>query len=156
MLKGIDPLLGPELLMTLRAMGHGDEIAVVDCNYPAVTDAARLIRMDGHAATAVVDAILSVMPLDDFVSQAAFRPAIGTNPDTQEPVMAEFAQIVARHEPDIRIVPLVGKAFYDRVRAAHAVVATGERRLYGNLILRKGVIHPATTTQACPKPGRAS
>ena len=71
MLKGLNPLLGPELLKVLRAMGHGDEIAIVDGNYPADTDAKRLVRMDGHSATAILDAILSVMPLDAMVPDCA-------------------------------------------------------------------------------------
>ena len=142
MLKGIDPLLGPELLMILRAMGHGDEIAVVDGNYPADTDATRLVRMDGHSATALADAILSVMPLDEFVKESAFRPAANNDPKRNEPVFAEFEAIVAKHEPKQKISVLVGSDFYDRVKACYAIVATGERRLYGNLVLRKGVIHP--------------
>ena len=77
MLKGIDPVLGPELLAILRGMGHGDEIAVVDGNYPAETDAKRLVRMDGHDAPRIVEAILSVMPVDEFVPDAVFRPAAG-------------------------------------------------------------------------------
>src|SRR5438105_15965944 len=73
MLRGLDPILSPELLHALRAMGHGDEIAVVDANYPAVTNARRLIRLDGIDAVKAVDAILSLMPLDSFVDIAAFR-----------------------------------------------------------------------------------
>jgi L-fucose mutarotase len=142
MLKGIDPLLGPELLMILRAMGHGDEIAIVDGNYPADTDATRLVRMDGHGVPAVADAILSVMPLDDFVPQAAFRPAAQNDPKRIEAIFPEFEKIVAKHEPKQKIHVLVGADFYNRVKAAYAIVATSERRLYGNLILRKGVIRP--------------
>jgi L-fucose mutarotase len=138
MLIGIDPLLGPELLMILRAMGHGDEIAIVDGNYPADTDATRLVRMDGHSATRVAEAILSVMPLDTFVPKTAFRPAADNDPGRQEPIFAEFEKLVAPFKLDV----LVGKDFYDRVKASYAIVASGERRLYGNLILRKGVIHP--------------
>ena len=142
MLKGIDPLLGPELLMILRTMGHGDEIAIVDGNYPADTDAQRLVRMDGHGATEIVNAILSVMPVDDFVADAVFRPAAGGDAARVEPVFSEFEEILKKHEPKQKITVLVGADFYNRVKASYAVVATGERRLYGNLILRKGVIHP--------------
>jgi len=141
-LKGIDPILGPELLMTWRAMGHGDEIAIVDANYPADTDARRLVRMDGHGAPRLVDAILSLMPLDNFVEQAVFRPGIRNDPEHREPIMLEFEQIVFKYDPKIHIVPLLGDLFYSRVRNAYAIVASGERRLYGNLILRKGVISP--------------
>lgn len=142
MLKGIDPLLGPDLLMTLRAMGHGDEIAIVDGNYPADAHARRLVRMDGHAAPALLDAILSVMPLDAAVPDAAFRPCAFGDCARVEPVFVEFSDIIARHEPGFRLVPIAGEPFYDRVRAAYAIIASGERRLYGNIILRKGVVGP--------------
>ncbi|MDR3496594.1 MAG: RbsD/FucU domain-containing protein [Ancalomicrobiaceae bacterium] len=142
MLKGINPILGPELLMILRAMGHGDEIAIVDGNYPALAHARRLVRADGVDAVTIADAILSVMPLDDFVDHAAFRPGLRNEPDRHEPIFAEFEAVVARHEPGHAIVPLQGDAFYERVKGACAIVATTERRLFGNLVLRKGVIRP--------------
>lgn len=141
MLRGIDPLLGPRLLMILRSMGHGDEIAIVDGNYPAATDARRLVRMDGHGAEAIAAAILSVMPLDENM-QAAFRPGISGNPDHLEPIMQRFQDIVTRFEPAVTIEPLMDHAFYARVKAAFALVASGERALYGNLVLRKGVVKP--------------
>lgn len=140
MLKGITPLLGPELLAILRAMGHGDEIAIVDANYPADAHARRLVRMDGHDAPAILDAVLSLMPLDAAVSDAVFRPCAFGDCGRLEPVFAEFEAVMAQREPGFRLVPIAGKPFYDRVRAAYAVVASGERRLYGNIILRKGVI----------------
>lgn len=142
MLIGIDPLLGPELLMILRAMGHGDEIAIVDANYPADTDAQRLVRMDGHSATRIAEAILSVMPLDEFVPQSAFRPAAYNDPARKEPIFAEFEGMIAKADARQSLHVLVGKDFYDRVKGCYAIVASGERRLYGNLVLRKGVIHP--------------
>ena len=142
MLKGIDPLLGPDLLAALRAMGHGDEIAIVDANYPADAHAKRLVRMDGHAAPEIVDAVLSLMPLDAAVPEAAFRPCAFGDCGRVEPVFAAFEEVIARREPGFRLVPIAGDSFYERIRAAYAVVASGERRLYGNIILRKGVIDP--------------
>ena len=142
MLKGIDPLLGPDLLATLRAMGHGDEITIVDANYPAEAHAKRLVRMDGHDAPRLVDAVLSVMPLDTDVPQAAFRPCAFGDCARQESVFSEFEAAIAAREPGFSLVPIAGPGFYDRVRAAYAIVASGERRLYGNIILRKGVIRP--------------
>lgn len=142
MLKGIDPILGPDLLATLRAMGHGDEIALVDGNYPALERARRLVRLDGVALVAVLDAVLSVLPIDDFVDDALFRSTLRNDRDALEPVHAEIIACCARHAPGRAVVPLVGAAFYDRVRAAHTVVQTGEPRLYANVILRKGVIRP--------------
>jgi L-fucose mutarotase len=144
MLKNIDPVLSPELLFTLRAMGHGDEIAIVDGNYPAQEHARRLVRADGHDAPRLVDAILSVMPLDgDFVPETAFRPAAGGDPARIEPVMLALEAVVQKHEPKVKLVPLIGDAFYNRVKACHTIVASSEARLYGNIILRKGVVYPS-------------
>lgn len=143
MLKSIDPRLGPDLLHILRTMGHGDEIAIVDGNYPAEAHGRRVVRADGLGAVDVADAVLSVMPLDDFVEQSAFRPGIRDDPDRTEPIFVEFDTVLARHEPDRALHVLHGDAFYQRVRDCYAVVATSERRLYGNLILRKGVVRPA-------------
>ena len=142
MLRGLNPLLGPDLLKLLRAMGHGDEIAIVDGNYPADADAKRLTRADGHSATDLLDAILSVMPLDEMVTDAVFRPAAYLDPNRMEPVFHDFAKIVMKWEPKRHITPLVGADFYSRVKGCYAIVATSERRLYGNIVLRKGVVHP--------------
>ena len=142
MLKGINPLLGPDLLKVLRAMGHGDEIAIVDGNYPAETDAKRLVRADGHSATALLDAILSVMPLDEMVPDCVFRPAANNDPKRMEPIFEDFEKIVKKWEPGRHITTLVGADFYARVKGCYAIVASSEARLYGNIVLRKGVIHP--------------
>ena len=142
MLKGLNPLLGPDLLRVLRAMGHGDEIAIVDGNYPADTDAKRLVRMDGHSATGILDAILSVMPLDEMVPDSVFRPAAYLKPKRMEPVFEDFEKIVKKWEPNRHITVLVGADFYNRVKGCYAIVASSEARLYGNIVLRKGVIHP--------------
>lgn len=142
MLKGIDPILGPGLLAVLREMGHGDEIAIVDANFPATSAGPHLIRMDGHDATRVLDAILSVMPLDDFVPNPAIRMEVVGDPGRLEPVMREFESVLATREPQVKMASLERFAFYDRVAGAYAVVATGERRLYGNVILKKGIIRP--------------
>ena len=143
MLKGINPLLGPELLKILRAMGHGDEIALVDGNYPADADAKRLVRMDGHGVPEILDAILSVMPLDEMVPEACWRPAAYLDKSRREPIFDEFESIVARHEPKQKVHVLVGADFYSKVKSAYALIATTEPRLYGNIVLKKGVIHPA-------------
>ncbi|MEF0940188.1 RbsD/FucU family protein [Rhizobium sp. BR 362] len=142
MLKGIDPLLSPDLLATLRAMGHGDEIALVDGNYPGLEHARRLIRLDGHGVVRVLDAILSVLPIDDFVPQAIFRATVKQDRDALDPVHAEMIDVCRQHVPDIKVVPLLPAEFYERVKQAHALVQTSEPRLYGNIILRKGVIYP--------------
>ncbi|MBJ6128402.1 RbsD/FucU family protein [Microvirga splendida] len=144
MLKNIDPLLSPDLLMVLRSMGHGDEIVVVDANFPAASMAQRLVRLDGLTVTAVTDAILSVMPLDDFVPEAAWRMEVVGDPQAEQPIFDEFRAILASREgPGCRLASLERFAFYERAKAAYAIVATGEGRLYGNIILKKGVVRSA-------------
>ena len=142
MLKGIDPVLGPELLAILRAMGHGDEIVIADANFPAASQARNLVRADGVDAVRMTRAISALMPLDDFVPAAAFRMAVVDAPETVPPIAAEFAKALAAGDYEGPIEPIERAAFYDRARRAFAVVATGEIRLYGNLILKKGVIRP--------------
>ncbi|MGK9200182.1 MULTISPECIES: RbsD/FucU family protein [Sinorhizobium] len=142
MLKGISPVLSPELLSTLRAMGHGDEIALVDGNYPGLEHARRLIRLDGHPLVPVLDAVLSILPIDDFVPEAIFRATVKQDRDALDPVHRDIIACCRKHEPTQPVVPLLGADFYQRVKAAHAVVQTSEPRLYGNVILRKGVIYP--------------
>jgi L-fucose mutarotase len=142
MLIGIPPLLGPEFLATLRAMGHGDEIAIVDGNYPALDHARRLIRADGHGVLAVVQAVLTVMPLDLAVPAALFRASLNNDPAQTAEIHGQIDALFARMAPGMTVVPLSGEALYPRIRGAHAIVATSEMALFANVILRKGVIGP--------------
>jgi L-fucose mutarotase len=143
MLRGIDPLLTPELLKILREMGHGDEIAIVDANYPAA-DARRLVRLAGASATDALRAILTLLPLDTYVEYAAHCMAVVDDPDRVEPIMTEFQSLIDEIAAErATLARLERFTFYDRVKTAFAVVATSERRLYGNIILKKGIIPPA-------------
>jgi L-fucose mutarotase len=140
MLIGIPPLLGPDFLATLRAMGHGDEIAIVDGNYPALDHARRLVRADGHELLAVAEAVLTVMPLDRAVPAALFRASLNNDPLQAADIHRRIDALFARMAPGMTVVPLSGEALYPRIRAAHAIVATSETALFANVILRKGVI----------------
>lgn len=141
MLKGISPLLTPDLLHALASMGHGDDIALVDANFPAATHARRLLRLPGIGAPKVLDAVLAVMPLDSFVPQAAFTMQV-VGDGTQVPeAVAEFNALLARYGARAA-APLERFSFYQRAAQAFAIVATGETRLYGNIILAKGVLTP--------------
>ena len=140
MLKGIDPLLGPELLRVLRAMGHGDEIVIADANFPAASTHQTVIRADGIPAPRIVQAIVSVFPLDDFVPAAAFRMAVVDKPDEIPEITDRFQSVLQQADYHGAIEPIERFAFYERAKKAFAIVATGETRLYGNLILKKGVI----------------
>ena len=140
MLIGIPAILGPDLLHTLRSMGHGDEIALVDGNYPAQDHARRLIRADGHGILALLRAILQVMPLDRATPQAVFRAALNNDPAQSGPFHHDIDAAVAASAPDFAVTPLAGADLYPRIRAAHTIIATSESALYANVILRKGVI----------------
>nr|WP_314257496.1 RbsD/FucU domain-containing protein [uncultured Devosia sp.] len=142
MLKNIPPILGPDLLGILRAMGHGDEIAIVDANYPADSSGPLLVRMDGLSVTDILDAVLTLMPLDDFVDEAAICMQVVGASSKREPVMDEMDTIIGHHEPKMQLSSMERFAFYDRVSKGYAIIQSGERRLYGNVLLKKGVIRP--------------
>ncbi len=142
MLKLVPALLGPELLSTLRAMGHGDEIVIADANFPAEFLGPLVLRADGISATDMLDAVLTLLPLDQFVEETAIGMQVVGDPSARQPIDAEFEAIIARHEPDKAYSKIERFAFYDRARKAAAVIQTGEARLYGNIILKKGVIRP--------------
>lgn len=141
MLKGVDPLLNADLLYILRAMGHGDDLVLADTNFPSTTMGRRLVRMDGVPGPRLLEAILSVLALDDFVPDPALRIEVVGDPEAEPPVCAEYAAVLARY--GARLGKLERFAFYDRARQAFAVVASGETRLYGCVLVKKGVIRPA-------------
>ncbi|KAH8653755.1 RbsD/FucU transport protein family [Xylariales sp. PMI_506] len=144
MLKGIDPLLTPELLQALRAMGHGDVIAIVDANFPAASIGPPVIRLAGADATQVANAILSVLPLDDFVPESAWCMEVVGEPEADLPVMQDFRAAIAKHEsPKFELKKMERFAFYEAAKKTFVVVSTNETRLYGNLLLKKGVIKHA-------------
>lgn len=146
MLKGIDPVLSPDLLQALAAMGHGDEVCLADANFPAqaIAGARSPIRLPGLAGARVLQAVLSVLPLDTFVdAPAAVMQVVGAPENIPEPVR-DYQRVLDRSEGRaVAIERLERFAFYERARGAFAVVATGEPRAYGNILLRKGVIAPA-------------
>jgi L-fucose mutarotase len=140
MLIGIPAILGPDLLFTLRSMGHGDEIALVDANYPAQEHARRLVRADGHGVMAILEAILKVMPLDRAVPNAILRAALNNDPTQSNAFHQDLDAVCARLAPGFGVKPLAGGDLYPRIRAAHTIIATTEPALFANVILRKGVI----------------
>jgi L-fucose mutarotase len=148
MLKNIDPLLNADVLCALRAMGHGDRLVICDTNFPADsiarrTTVGRLLRIDNVSAMRAVAAVLSVLPLDTFVDDAAIRMEVVGNPKELPAVQQEVQTAIDRAEG--KSWPLVGverHAFYEKAKAAYCVIATGERRFYGCFIFSKGVIPP--------------
>lgn len=143
MLKTLTKLHTPDLLHTLASMGHGDELAVVDANYPAAANARRLIRLDGADLPEALSACLQLMPLDSFVKQPALRMAVIGAPRKIPEVQQICQQVIdkweGRHVP---VAAIERHAFYERSRQAFAIVLTGELRVYGCFIVKKGVISP--------------
>ncbi|MGA3215315.1 MAG: RbsD/FucU domain-containing protein [Acidimicrobiales bacterium] len=148
MLKNIDPLLTPELLFVLAAMGHGDDIAVVDANFPADSVAhgtchGRVVSLAGVSMPEAVGAILSVLPLDEFVDAPVRRMAVDGTTDKLAEVQQEVQGIIdagaGRHWP---MGALERFAFYEAARGSYAVILTGERRFFGNVLIKKGALPP--------------
>jgi L-fucose mutarotase len=148
MLKNIDPLLNADVLYALRAMGHGDELVICDTNFPADSVARQtafgdLLRIDAPTAARVAKAVLSVMPLDSFVDDAAMRMEIvgkaGEIPPVQAEVQAEIDRAEGKSWPMGSIERM---AFYERAKRAYCLIQSGERRFYGCFILKKGVVPP--------------
>lgn len=149
MLKNVNPLLSPELLQVLAAMGHGDELALVDANFPAdsvarYTGHGRVVPLTGVSLPDAVAAVLSLLPLDEFVNTPVRRMAAeGTAdevPEVQREVQAVVDAAAGRHWPTGALERF---AFYEAARASYAVVLTGERKYYGNVLIKKGALPPA-------------
>ncbi|MGY5808596.1 RbsD/FucU family protein [Rhizobium sp. LEGMi198b] len=150
MLKGISPLLNADVLHALKSMGHGDMLAIVDTNFPAdaiarQTRLGQLLRIDNVSAAEAVAAVLSLMPLDTFITDAATRMevvgAADEVPQVQKEVQAAIDRAEGKHWP---LTPVERFAFYERTKTAYCVIQTGERRFYGCFTLTKGVIPPET------------
>lgn len=140
MLRGISPLLSPDLLAGLCRMGHGDEIVLADAHFPAETVNRRVIRADGLGVADLIGAILPLFVLDSYVPDPIVMMA-AVDGDTLDPaVLNRFRRAIEAHAPDAPETSFIDRfAFYDRARTAWAVVQTGETAKYGNIILKKGV-----------------
>lgn len=139
MLKGIPALISPELLKILCEMGHGDEIVIGDGNFPAASCAQRLIRCDGLGVPEILDAVLQLFPLDTYVASPVALMATTKDDPTPE-IWAAYEDIVKKHNGETEISQIERFDFYDRTKKAYAVIATSEKALYANIILKKGVI----------------
>ena len=143
MLKGISPLLSPELLKVLCEMGHGDELAIADGNFPAesIGKNAIVIRADGHGVPEMLDAILQLIPLDQYVDQPAALMKVVPGDPVVPVIWDEYRALLKKHGEDPDKVEMMERfAFYDRAKNAYAVIATGETAIYANVLLKKGVV----------------
>lgn len=148
MLKNISPLLNADVLYALKAMGHGDYLILSDTNFPADSIArqtvlGKLLRMDNATSAEAAAAILSLMPLDTFIDNAAERMEIVGSPDELPPVQQEVQAAIDRAEGKHWPLKSIERfAFYEKAKKAYCVIQTGERRFYGCFVLTKGVIPP--------------
>ena len=141
MLKGISPVISPELIKILMEMGHGDEIVLADGNFPAAANAQRLVRSDGNGVSVLLDAILKLLPLDEYVVQPVALMSVVPGDPYQPVIWDEFRNIVRQNEPKFTDFEFVERfAFYERAHKAFAIVASSEKALYANIILKKGVV----------------
>lgn len=156
MLRHVPPLLTPDALHALASMGHGDELAIVDAFFPAARLArdgrACLVHLPGADMPGVLQAVLTLLPLDDFGPEAAWTMAVVGDAAAVPPAVAD-AQAVLRDAGQPPAAALERFAFYERARQAFAIFVSGEARTYGNVLLRKGVLRPAGAT---PLPGSPS
>ena len=139
MLQNIPKTLSPDLLKTLMEMGHGDEIVLADGNFPAASNAKRLVRADGLGVPQLLDDILSLFPLDTYVEHPVTLMATTKN-DPTPTIWSEYNKIIFKHEPQAKTTTIERFAFYERARNAYAITATSEAALYANIILTKGVV----------------
>ena len=140
MLKNIPSIISPELLKILHEMGHSDEIVIGDGNFPAASNAKRLIRADGHGVPELLDAILQLLPLDTYVEAPVMLMQVTPGDDVDPVIWKEYRKIVDKHQDNVNFEEIERFAFYERARDAYAIVATGESALYANIIIKKGVV----------------
>lgn len=144
MLKGIPKILSPELLKVLCEMGHSDRLVIADGNFPAETMGKNgiVIRMDGHGACEILEAILQVFPLDTYVEHPMNLMQVMPGDPVETPIWEDYKKIVKR--ADERGEAVIGEierfAFYEEAKSAYAIIATGEGALYANIMLQKGVV----------------
>lgn len=144
MLKGISPVISPELLKALAEMGHGDELVIADGNFPchSVGKNAIVVRADGHGVPEMLDAILKLIPLDTYTHKpvALMEVVKGDTCGTPE-MWKTYEEILTKYEPDHHDIDYTERfAFYERAKGAYLIIATGEKAIYANILLKKGVV----------------
>lgn len=140
MLKGISPVISPELLKVICEMGHGDELVLADANYPGASMAKRLLRADGVSVTTLLEGIAPLFPFETYADPLMMMEVV--QGDESDPAIeAQYLEVIRRSDPAVAApVRLERFEFYARSQNAYALLMTGERRLYANIILKKGVI----------------
>ena len=143
MLKGIPPILSPDLLKILMEMGHGDEIVIADGNCPSAAIAQRLVRLDGHGVPEILDAVMKFFPLDSYTDKPVALMEVVKGDPVVPTIWDTYKDIICRYEPERCSIEFAERFdFYERAKKAYAVIATGETAIYANIILKKGVVIP--------------
>lgn len=143
MLKNIPPILSPELLKILCEMGHSDRLVIADGNFPAESMGknAHVVRMDGHGVCETLDAILQLLPLDNYVDQSVSLMEKVPGDTVEVPIWQEMEELIEKHGYQKDVIGHVERfQFYEEAKDAYVIIATSEKALYGNIILQKGVL----------------
>ena len=140
MLKHIPTILSPELVKYLMEMGHGDEVVIADANFPAHRIGQRVVRCDGHGVPAILDAILTLLPLDSYSDYQAGLMQVVPGDPTIPVIWDDYKTLLDKHQSGAVIKEFERFAFYEQAEKAYLIIQTGEEALYGNIILKKGVI----------------
>lgn len=141
MLKGIPPIISPELMKIMMEMGHGDELVLADGNFPTVSCGQRVVRCEGHSITQILPALLQFLPLDTYAANVGLMEIVPGD-SVGKPIVWDYYKAILENGADekIQIEYIERFAFYERAKNAYAIVATSETALYGNIILKKGVV----------------
>lgn len=140
MLKGISPLISPELLKVLDEMGHGDEIVLADANFPSASMGRRVVRADGIGAVALLDAVLQLFPLDQYDESNFVLMEVVPGDPVKTPIWDLYRETLKKYEPNAQMKTMERFAYYERAQKAYCILATGETAQYANIILKKGVV----------------
>ena len=140
MLKGISPLISPELLKILSEMGHGDEIVLADAHFPGHSVGQRVIRADGVAMVPLLEGILQLIPLDQYDRSNFVLMSVVDGDDVKPRIWNTYRRVLEKAEPEAEPDWLERFAYYERAKKAYCVVVTGEIAQYANIILKKGVV----------------
>lgn len=143
MLKGIPNILSPELLCALSQMGHGDELVIADGNFPchSVGENSIVIRADGHGVPEILDAILQLFPLDTYTQKPVGLMSVVDGDAVETPIWDKYNELLEKYEPTHHQIEYIERfAFYERAKNAYLIIATSEKALYANVILKKGVV----------------
>ncbi|WP_434751764.1 RbsD/FucU family protein [Paenibacillus amylolyticus] len=147
MLKNIPPILPPELLKLMSEMGHGDELVLTDANFPAASHARNLVRCDGVGTVQLLEAILQLFPLDTYVERPAAVMQVVKGDPAIPIIWEDYRRLIETYEDMSDAMEYEERFdFYERAAKAYVIVATGERAQYANLILKKGVIFPESSS----------